>query len=133
MSLWLGFSGISWCGYVSGGYISFIDVTVTAKINGDYSWVSIDVSVLMIVVVAVTVSVAVVVVSCFCGLVSVVGMRSSIASSVTVSGYVMVKISVSNLSTFRLGDLQKNWIVMITVIISSWKLWIKSVTVRGGI
>ena len=80
MSLWLGFSGISWCGYVSGGYISFIDVTVTAKINGEYSWVSIDVSVLMIVVVAVTVSVAVVVVSCFCGLVSVVGMRSSIAS-----------------------------------------------------
>ena len=37
-------------------------------------------------------------------------------------------VSVSNLSTFRLGDLQKNWIVMITVIISSWKLWIKSVT-----
>ena len=37
MSLWFWSCRISWCGYVSGGYISFIDVTVTtAKIKGDY-------------------------------------------------------------------------------------------------
>ena len=92
MSLWFWFCRISWCSYVSGAYISFIDVTVIAKINGDYSLVSIiGFSVLVIAVVAVTVSVAVVVVTRFCGLVSVVGIRNSIASSVTVSGYVMAK------------------------------------------
>ena len=73
-----------WHGYVSRGYISFIDVTVTVKINGDYSLVSIIFSVLVIVFVAVTASCAVVVVARFCGLVSVVGIRSSIAASVTV-------------------------------------------------
>ena len=123
MSLWFWSCRISWCGYVSGGYISFIDVRVTtAKIKGDYSLVGVSFSVLVTVVVAVTVSVAVVVVVRFCGLVSVVGNRSSIASSVSVSGYVMGNISVSNLSIVRLGSLQRNGSVMITVIVSSWKL-----------
>ena len=109
MSLWFWSCRISWCGYVSGGYVSFIDVRVTtAKIKGDYSLVGVSFSVLVTVVVAVTVSVAVVVVVRLCGLVSVVGNRSSIASSVSVSGYVMGNISVSNLSIVRLGSLQRN-------------------------
>ena len=93
-----------WHGYVNRGYISFIDVRVTVKINGDYSLVSIIFSVLVIFFVAVTVSCAVVVVTRFCGLFSVVGIRSSIAASVTVSGYVMAKFFVSNLSAVRLGE-----------------------------
>ena len=45
----------------------------------------------------------------------------------------MAKILVSNLSTVRLGDLQRNGSVMISVIINSWKFWMGSVTVHGGI
>ena len=131
MSLWFWSCRISWCGYVSGGYISFIDVKVTtAKIKGDYSLVGVSFSVLVTVVVAVTVSVVVVVIIRFCGLVIVVG-NSSIASSVTVSGYVMGNISLSNLSIVRLGNLERNGSVMITVIVSSWKLWIKGVIFHG--
>ena len=59
----------------------------------------------MIVVVVVGVIVALVVLSHFCGLVSVVGIGSDIISSTTVSGYVVARIVVSNLSTGRLGDL----------------------------
>ena len=68
-SLWFWSCRISLCGYVSEGYISFIDFMVTtAKVKGDYSLVGLSFSVLVTVVVAVTVSVAVVVIVRFCGL-----------------------------------------------------------------
>ena len=115
--LWFWSCHVSGCGYVSEGYITFIDVTITAEIIGDYSLVSISFCVIVIIVVAV--AVAVVVVSHFCGLVSVESIRSSIAYSVTVSGYIVASISVSYLNIVRLSNLQRNGSVMISVIVNS--------------